>query len=128
MQSISKDESSKATTDKERRLRIARQIISQTKFSAAPVANFEVIDKDVLEANRLAAVRTRRLQQTQTMLSDQSNTVLYSMQLERQSMTTLRLQNVINDVNKQNTLNKQSTLNSNLSKLVSVLRHSLKVS
>lgn len=119
-------EPSESEDMEERRLRIARQIVNRTKFSPEkpiPISSDEeaAISNEVDETERLAAIHSKRLQQTHKMISDQVNTELYSMQLERKSMTSLRLKNALNDVKK------LAALKSNLKEVVARLRKSLKV-
>jgi hypothetical protein len=125
MQSQS-DKKDVVSTDDERRLQIARQIINRTNFSPEkPILispdEEAVLSNEVREKERLAAVHFKRLQQTQQMISDKHSTELYSMQQERKSMTDLRLKIALNEVKL------MTDLKSNLRDVVARLRRSLKV-
>lgn len=108
-------------TEAERRLQIARQLVNKTNFSPQKPAVDIAIEDEALEVERLAANRSKRLQETQKLISDRDNSELYSTKKERQSMTNLMLQNVMPEVRK------QAALKSTVKKVVSVLRQSLKV-
>jgi hypothetical protein len=125
MQSQS-DKKDVVSTDEERRLQIARQIINRTKFSPEKPILISLdeeaaLSNEVREKERLAAVHFKRLQKTQQMISDKRNTELYSMQQERKSMTDLRLKIALNEVKA------MTDLKSNLRDVVARLRKSLKV-
>jgi predicted P-loop ATPase/GTPase len=125
MQSLSESKDT-GSTDEEKRLKIAREIINRTKFSPEkpiliPPDEEVAVSNEVLEKERLAAVQFKRLQQTQQMISDKSNKELYSMRQERKSMTDLRLKIALKDVKK------MTDLKSNLREVVARLRKSLKV-
>ena len=112
---------SRGLTEAERRLQIARQLINRTNFAPQKPDVDVAIQNEIIESERLAASRSRRLQQTQMMISDKDNKELYSTLKERQSMTTAMLGTVMPNVRK------QAALKPTLEKVVSVLRHSLQV-